>query len=34
MLFFVNYKYNVNLFLELKKAIILAEQVSIAVQDM
>ena len=33
MLFFVNYEYNANLFLELKKVIILTEQVNITVTD-
>ena len=32
--FFVNYEYNVNLFLELKKATVLTEQVNITVTDM
>ena len=34
MSFFVNYKYNTNIFLESKKAMILIEQVNIAVIDM
>ena len=34
MLFFMNHEYNTNLFLELKKAMILTEQVNIAVTDM
>ena len=33
-LFFVNYEYNANLFLESKKAIVLTEQVNITVTDM
>ena len=33
-LFFVNYKYNTNLFQELKKAIVLIEQVNITVTEM
>ena len=33
ILFFVNYKYNATLFQELKKAIILTEQVNIIVQE-
>ena len=32
--FFINYKYNINLFLELKKAMILTEQVNITMTDM
>ena len=32
-LFFADYKYNANLFLESKKAIILTEQVNITVTD-
>ena len=32
--FFINYEYNTNLFQELKKAIILTEQVNITVQEM
>ena len=31
--FFINHKYNINLFLESKKAMILTEQVNIAVTD-
>ena len=34
MSFFANYKYNANLFLESKKAMILVEQVNVAVTDM
>ena len=34
MLFFMNYKYNANLFLESKKAIVLTEQVNVTVTDM
>ena len=34
ILFFVNYKYNINLFQESKKAIVLTEQVNITVTDM
>ena len=33
-LFFVNHKYNINLFLESKKATVLTEQINIAVTDM
>ena len=33
-LFFINYKYNINLFLELKKVIILTEQVKIIADKM
>ena len=31
--FFVNYEYNINLFLELKKATVLIEQVNITMTD-
>ena len=31
-LFFANYKYNINLFFELKKAIVLIEQVNITIK--
>ena len=34
MLFFINYKYNINLFQELKKAMILTEQINITATDM
>ena len=34
MLFFINHKYNINLFLESKKTIVLTEQVNIAIIDM
>ena len=34
MSFFINYRYNVNSFLELKEATVLTEQVNIIVQEM